>query len=179
MDRLTFLRSMLGSSALLTLPPLHLLEAEEQDRLAWTKDCHQLFLYDCYVRGVQYHAGGALIGQLKEEDELDLVREYGNEHDPDAVAVHWQGHKMGYLPMGENRALANLIDQGMLLAAHVVYTQPDERPWEQCFVCVELLIPRHPSFDAYLDHYMDRPDAGYRQHQHFGGLLPGGEQVDI
>lgn len=34
MDRLTFLRSMLGKAALLTLPPLELLPQVEQDRLA-------------------------------------------------------------------------------------------------------------------------------------------------
>ena len=38
MDRLTFLRSMLGNTALLTLPPLALLPKPEQDRLAWTED---------------------------------------------------------------------------------------------------------------------------------------------
>jgi len=34
MHRLTFLRTLLGSPALLTLPPFELLSASEQDRLA-------------------------------------------------------------------------------------------------------------------------------------------------
>ncbi|HRF82462.1 MAG TPA: HIRAN domain-containing protein, partial [Flavobacteriales bacterium] len=121
MHRLTFLRTLLGSPALLTLPPFELLGSEEQDRLAWTQDCHQLFVYDGFVRGFQYHAGSRVIGQMKAHDELDLVREYDNEHDPDAVAVYWNGEKLGYLAMFENKALANLIDHGMLLSAYVAY----------------------------------------------------------
>ena len=109
MDRPTFLRSLLGSTALITLPPLELLGSAEQDRLAWTRDCHHIFVYDGFVRGFRFHEGAAVITSVKDRDELDLVREYANEHDPDAVAVYWQGHKLGYLAMGENLALANLI----------------------------------------------------------------------
>lgn len=173
MDRITFLRSLLGSTALLTLPPWELLPPAEQDRLAWTKDCHHLFLYDCHVRGFSHYDGAQAIARMKDHDELDLVREHANEHDPNAVSVHWQGHKLGYLPMGENIALANLIDHGMLLYAYVAYTAPELDPWEQCFVGVELLVPANPSFNAYIEHYMDRPDAGYKLHQHYGGEVEG------
>ncbi|MBZ0207566.1 MAG: hypothetical protein K8H89_14685 [Flavobacteriales bacterium] len=38
MDRPIFLKTMLGSAALLTLPPWTMLNAKEQDRLAWTQD---------------------------------------------------------------------------------------------------------------------------------------------
>lgn len=169
MHRATFLRSLLGGTSLITLPPLHLLPDEEQDRFAWMKDCTPLHLYDCHVRGFQYHEGAQVIHHIKDHDDLDLVREYDNEHDPDAVAVYWEGHKLGYLPMGENRALANLIDHGMRLAVYVLYTAPELEPWEQCFVGVELLVPGNPAFNAYLQDYLDRPDAGYKQHQHYGG----------
>lgn len=169
MDRPTFLRTLLGSTALLTLPPWELLPPAEQDRLAWTQECHHLFLYDCHVRGFSHYDGAQVIARMRDRDELDLVREHANEHDPNAVSIHWQGHKLGYLPMGENIALANLIDHGMLLYAYVAYTAPELEPWEQCFVCVELLVPGNPSFDRYIEHYMDRPDAGFKLHQHYGG----------
>jgi len=107
---------------LLTLPPLELLAREEQDRMTWTKDAHHVFIYDAFVRGFRYHEGPQVIGRIQEHDDLDLVREHANELDPDAVAIYWQGHKLGYLPMGENRMLANLIDHGMLLATYVLYT---------------------------------------------------------
>ena len=159
MDRLTFLRSLLGGTSLLTLPPLELLAADEQDRMAWTKDAHHIFMYDAFVRGFRHHEGPQVIQRIKEHDDLDLVRERANEHDPDAVAVYWQGHKLGYLPMGENRSAANLIDHGMLLAAYVLYTAPELPPWEQCFVGVELLLPANPSFDAYIDQVVSQFDG--------------------
>ena len=169
MDRITFLKRLMGGTALLTLPPWTLLSAKEQDRLAWTKDSHSVFVFDSFVRGFQYHDGAKVIHRMKAQDPLDLVREHGNEHDSNAVAVYWEGHKLGYLPMGENRSVANLIDHGLLLAAYVLYTAPELPPWEQCFVGVELLLPANSSFDAYLEHYLDRPDAGYKLHQHYGG----------
>jgi hypothetical protein len=171
MDRLTFLKSMLGNAALLTIPPLELLPKEEQDRLAWSKDCHLIFIYDTYIRGFQFHQGPELITRIKPEDTLDLVREYTNEHDDNAVAVYWEGHKLGYLPMFENISLAGMIDHGLLLKCHVVYTQPKAKPWEQCFIAIDLLVPRHPSFDAYITHYMDRPDAGYKRRPENGGVV--------
>jgi len=169
MDRLAFLKSMLGNAALLTLPPLELLPKEEQDRLAWTTNCHGIFIYDTYIRGFQYHQGPKLIKKIRAEDALDLVREYDNEHDTNAVAVYWEGHKLGYLPMFENVSLAYMLDHGLLLECHVVYTQPKAKPWEQCFIAIELLVPSNPSFDAYINHYMDRPDAGYKRRPEYDG----------
>lgn len=169
MDRPTFLRSLFGSTALLTLPPLELLPEDDQDRMAWTKDCHHIFVYDGFIRGLQYHEGPRVIARIKEHDDLDLVREYDNAHDPDAVAVYWQGNKLGYLAMFENRALANLIDHGMLLSAYVAYTAPELPPWEQCFICVDMLVPVNDGFDAYLVAYSERPDAGFKRHQNYGG----------
>lgn len=169
MDRLTFLKSMLGKAALLALPPLELLPQEEQDRLAWTEDCHLIFIYDTYIRGFRFHQGPEVIGRIRPEDTLDLVREHDNAHDENAVAVYWEGHKLGYLPMLENVSLAYMLDHGLLLACHVVHTQPEAPPWEQCFIAIDLLVPRHPSFDAYIAHYMARPDAGFKQRPEYGG----------
>lgn len=180
MDRLSFLRSLLGTTTLLTVPPLELIPPEDQDRLAWTKDCQRLHLYDGFVRGFRYYDGPQVIHRLREHDELDLVREHANEHDPNAVSVHWQGHKLGYLPMGENVALANLIDHGLLLSAYVLHPDPELDPWEQCYVGVELLVPVNPSFKAYITHYLSRPDAGYKLHQQYvGEAPPRGDRPDL
>lgn len=71
--------------------------------------------------------------------------------------------------MGENLCLAYMLDYGLLLEAEVVYTAPEEEPWEQCFIAVHLLMPSNPSFDAYITHYMERPDAGYKRRPEYGG----------
>ena len=169
MDRTTFLRSMLGNAALLTLPPLELLPVAEQDRLAWTKDANAVFVFDTYVRGFQHYEGPRVLCQMKDLDVLDLVREYANAHDTNAVAVYWEGQKLGYLPMGENVSLATMLDHGLLLEAEVAYTAPELAPCEQCFISVYLLVPATPSFDAYLNDYMERPDAGYKLRPEYGG----------
>ncbi|MBK7383067.1 MAG: HIRAN domain-containing protein [Flavobacteriales bacterium] len=170
MDRLTFLRSMLGNTALLTVPPLHLLPQPEQDRLAWAKDGHSVFVFDCLVRGFAHYEGPALLSRMKEEDPLDLVREYENEHDMNAVAVYWEGHKVGFLPMGENVSLAYMLDHGLLLEATVVYTASDAPPWEQLFIAVHLLVPSNASFNNYMAHYANRADAGFKRRQDVAGL---------
>ena len=92
-----------------------------------------------------------------------------NEHDTNAVAVYWEGQKLGYLPMGENVSLATMLDHGLLLEAEVAYTAPELDPWEQCFIPVYLRVPATPSFDAYLNDYMERPDAGYKLRPEYGG----------
>jgi len=71
--------------------------------------------------------------------------------------------------MGENVCLAYMLDHGLLLEASVIYTQPDHQPWEQLFMAVHLLMPSNPSFDAYIDHYMEREDAGYKRRPEYGG----------
>ena len=169
MDRLTFLSSMLGNAALLTVPPWELLPAEAQDRLAWTKDALRVFVFDCHVRGFKHYEGRTVLPHMRDLDPLDLVREYDNAYDANAVAIYWEGQKVGFLPMGENVSLAYMMDHGLLLECHVVCTAPDAPPWEQCFVAVQLLMPHTPAFSAYLEHYMDRPDAGYKRRPEYAG----------
>ena len=50
---------------------------------------------------------------------LELVREEGNPHDPNAVRVEWRGHKLGYVPRRLNAALAWGLDRGTPLRARV------------------------------------------------------------
>jgi hypothetical protein len=45
-------------------------------------------------------------------DHLDLIREPDNRHDRNAIRVEWRGHKLGYVPRAENRAVAAAMDQG-------------------------------------------------------------------
>lgn len=100
MHRLDFLRALIGTPALLTLPPLELLPPDAQDRLAWMQDHYHILAYDGFVRGCQLHQDAQVIRRMEDHDELDLVRAYDNAHDPEAVAVYWQGYKLGYLAMG-------------------------------------------------------------------------------
>lgn len=76
-------------------------------------------IYDNYIRGLQYYDYKGLKAQIKPGDELTLQRDTENLHDSFAVAVYWQGQKIGYLPAYENIVTANVIDAGVELHAFV------------------------------------------------------------
>lgn len=69
--------------------------------------------------GLAHHDAKAVWTELAEGDALDLVRESGNAHDPDAVRVEWRGRVLGYLPRGDNSDVARQLDRGQALAATI------------------------------------------------------------
>lgn len=69
--------------------------------------------------GLAHHDAKAVWTDLAEGDALDLVRESGNAHDPDAVRVEWRGRVLGYLPRGDNTDVARQLDRGQSLAATI------------------------------------------------------------
>lgn len=76
------------------------------------------------LAGFRHHAAPHLWAALRERLTLNLSREPGNPHDPDAVALHWRGHKLGYLPRGENFLVARLLDERRTLSAQVERLSP-------------------------------------------------------
>lgn len=83
------------------------------------------------LAGFQYHEGKALWGQMKVGDVLTLAREPDNPHDPRAVRVEWQGHKLGYVPRAENEAVARQLDRGNKLEARILHLRKHRDPWKR------------------------------------------------
>jgi len=79
----------------------------------------RLLVQNSPLAGFRYHAAAALWGELRVGDRLELEREPGNPHDPNAVAVRWRGRKLGYVPRQENAALAWGLDRGTPLRARI------------------------------------------------------------
>jgi hypothetical protein len=50
---------------------------------------------------------------------LALVREPNNPHDANAVAIYFQKDKLGYVPRGENSAIAQMLDRGERLSGTI------------------------------------------------------------
>lgn len=90
------------------------------------------------VAGFQYHQGEAVWSQLGEDAALDLVREPDNRHDPRAVRVDWQGHKLGYVPRIDNAAVSHLLDHGQRVTARIVALRQDDNPWSRIEFAVYL-----------------------------------------
>ena len=79
----------------------------------------QFLVQSSPLAGFRYAEAAALMPMLQQGDALDLVREAGNPHDPNAVRVEWRGRKLGYVPRRENAALAWGLDRGTALRARI------------------------------------------------------------
>jgi hypothetical protein len=62
--------------------------------------------------GFRGPAAKIAIGQMRPGDEVELVRERNNPHDPLAVACHYRGLHVGYIPRQANRSIATALDEG-------------------------------------------------------------------
>ena len=80
------------------------------------------------LAGFQYYQGKELWEQMKVGDALSLIREPDNAHDPQAVRVEWNGHKLGYVPRAENEALAWAMDRGERVTARISRLQEHRNP---------------------------------------------------
>jgi len=79
----------------------------------------QLLVQSSPLAGFRYAEAAAVWPLLQLGDALELVREAGNPHDPNAVRVEWRGRKLGYVPRRDNAAVARHLDRGTALEARI------------------------------------------------------------
>lgn len=92
------------------------------------------------LAGSQYYAASAVWPDIRVGDRLQLVREPDNRHDRHAIRVEWRGHKLGYVPRAENRAVAQALDAGETLDARVTRLRDDPDPWRRVEFAVYLSL---------------------------------------
>lgn len=88
----------------------------------------RLLVQSSPLAGFRYHEARALWPRLAQGDALVLWREAGNPHDASAIAVLWQGHKLGYVPRTQNSTLAWAMDRGETLAARISVLREARNP---------------------------------------------------
>ena len=66
-------------------------------------------LLDCHIAGFTYYDGLDVIGDLKLGAPVTLKSEPENPHDPNAVAIYYEGTKLGYVPQYKNSYISNLL----------------------------------------------------------------------
>lgn len=96
-------------------------------------------MIECNVIGLRFHDYPDKESQkeLVHETELVLRREKENVHDKDAVAVLTKTGKMvGYIPRGENHAVAMRMDAGEKLRAVVVRVNVGKEEWERVRIAI-------------------------------------------
>ncbi len=86
-----------------------------------------------HITGFQHWDGALVLNNLKPGMAVDLVAEPENPYDPEAVALFYQGVKLGYVPSSQNSTLSLMAFYGHagIFEARVLQVKPDADPWEQ------------------------------------------------
>lgn len=132
MKRRSFLHSLLGALGVGLSQRVYAKTPPIQSR-------RRLLLQESPLAGFQYHRAAAIWPFLREGEKLHLRREPGNPHDRYAVAVWFKNEHLGYVPMRENRTLAQLMDQGVRLETTLIRLLDEENPWRKIRIRVEIL----------------------------------------
>lgn len=95
-------------------------------------------LMSFHIAGFQYWDGALVLEQLKPGQQLDLVPEIENPHDTSAVAIYYQGVKLGFVPAEMNETISLLLHFGHVgvLECRVQQVAPERSPWHQVRVGV-------------------------------------------
>ena len=73
------------------------------------------------IVGTRWRGEAAIsaLARLKPGDSVRLEREIGNRHDYAAIACHFHGLHIGYIPRQANGPIAKAMDSGSIAAAVV------------------------------------------------------------
>lgn len=167
---------MIGLYGLATLP------------VEMVKQYRKVYLLQCFVRGFQYYEGPKLIDQINQSGLLELVREPDNPYDKNAIALHFNKRKIGFVPAESNEVPARLMDADLLpLQAEITHVKPQAASWENVHVAIYALkeinatdvqknyseygileTPRYytlrSSGDTYARIYVDEDESGNRDY---------------
>jgi len=67
------------------------------------------------IRGITYENRQQIIAELEENMLLELSPEPENPYDPNAVAILFEGEKIGYIPREYSAYISSLLQQGIKL----------------------------------------------------------------
>ena len=79
-----------------------------------------LIFPDFAVQGVTFENRQAIIAELSENTPLELSPEPSNPYDPNAVAILFEGKKIGYVPREYAGYISKLLKQGEKLYIVVI-----------------------------------------------------------
>lgn len=76
------------------------------------KPKEQKIIYRSFVRGLAFSPGKKVLPYMKAGEKLDLLREPENKYDSNAIALCYNGQKIGYVAAEDNSMLSQLLDAG-------------------------------------------------------------------
>ena len=101
-------------------------------------------LISFHVAGFQHWDGATVLSKLSPGCQLDLVPEFDNPHDPEAIALYIDGVKIGYVPADKNGLISTLAFFGHtgVFECRVLQVAPEKDPWEQVRVGIYVVDAR-------------------------------------
>ena len=90
---------------------------------------------ECLVAGTSFRKLNDVEAALNKEVKLELKREPQNEYDHFAIALHFEKHKIGYIPRDKNEVIARLMDAGKNFFATI-----QAKEWEGNRLKVEVRV---------------------------------------
>lgn len=102
-------------------------------------------LIDFHIAGFTYFDGLDVIEELKLGQTVQLIKEEGNPHDANAVAVFYKEQKIGYVPANKNDLLGTLLyyGHGDILESKIQMVSLDAHPERQFRVVVRVTDKRN------------------------------------
>ena len=92
------------------------------------------------IAGYGYYGGLDLESGMSVGDALELVREHENPRDSAAVAIHWAGHHIGYVPRDANADIARRIDAGEHLVGRLTRLNANAKIWERVEFAIQTTV---------------------------------------
>lgn len=91
------------------------------------------------LSGFTYYDGPMVFSKLKIGKKLKLVVEPENKYDPQAVAVYYKKHKIGFIPRRCNYSISRFLECGIdCFDTRIQYINSDETPENQIGLAVYL-----------------------------------------
>lgn len=157
MNRSAFLQKLITSFVVGKLP------------ISLTKDFRKIYLLQCFVAGFRHYEGINLLGSMKEGHLLELKREPTNEYDACAIALYFQGKKIGFIPASINEMLSYLLDaEALSLFAVITHLEHYSQPWENVAVAVYFVQEVNKNLPAHAS-YLTRIEAPHYKTLHNNG----------
>ena len=98
---------------------------------------------DFCIAGFTFCEGAKALGDLKVGSKLKLQLELDNPYDPDAVALYYDGKKLGYIPKAKNSQIKQLLFFGHdVFETSVSQIDPVQHPERQVRVVIQLINAR-------------------------------------
>lgn len=108
-----------------------------------------ILLFACGVAGFAHYEGADILDKIRDGDSVAIRPEPDNKYDPFAIALFWEGKKLGYVPRVSTALIHRFIKANLKVEGQVEHTVNSSNPNER--VVVSILYAHRDSTDFVAD----------------------------